>query len=198
MKRTGIYYLVGIVLAVLFTSCLEGNDYSELSKEEEQLTSKEEEQLTLNKYLNNIISNKHDVDTTALGVYYVTTRGGTGAFPKNGDTLTVGYAGYFLDGTLFDLSVWHNPINYPIIYINGYPYPDPNSPTRKDSTFTFVLGTPPSIKGWDDGMKVINKNATVQLIVPSDLAYGSAGAGVIPPYKTLVFVVKMKSIKPSI
>ena len=168
MKRIGIYFLIGTVLTVLFTSCLEGNDYSEPTREEEQLT--------LNKYLNNIISNKHDVDTTALGVYYVTLKEGTGAFPKTGDTLTVGYAGYFSDGYLFDASSWHN---------------------QKDSTFTFVLGNPPLIKGWDDGMKVINKNATVQLIVPSDLAYGSTGAGVIPPYKTLVFVVIMKSIKPS-
>jgi FKBP-type peptidyl-prolyl cis-trans isomerase len=46
-------------------------------------------------------------------------------------------------------------------------------------------------------MKVINKNATVQLIIPSDLAYGSAGGGVVPPFQTLVFVVIMKDIKPS-
>lgn len=168
MKKIGIYFLIGTVLTVLFTSCLEGNDYSQPTREEEQLN--------LNKYLNNIITNKHNVDTTALGVYYVRLKEGTGAFPKTGDTLTVGYAGYFPDGYLFDASLWHN---------------------QKDSTFTFVLGTPPLIKGWDDGMKVINKNATVQLIVPSDLAYGSAGAGVVPPYQTLVFVVIMKSIKPS-
>jgi FKBP-type peptidyl-prolyl cis-trans isomerase len=53
------------------------------------------------------------------------------------------------------------------------------------------------IKGWDEGMKVINKNARVQLIMSSDFGYGSSGAGVIPPYQTLVFVIIMKDIKPS-
>ena len=168
MRKIGIYFLVGIVLTGLFTSCLKGDDTNEPSAEEEQLN--------LKKYLENIITNKHDVDTTALGVYYVTLKEGTGAFPKTGDTLTVGYAGYFPDGYMFDASSWHN---------------------QKDSTFNFVLGNPPLIKGWDDGMKVINKNATVQLIIPSDFAYGSTGGGVIPPYQTLVFVVIMKDIKPS-
>lgn len=101
---------------------------------------------------------------------------GTGAFPKNGDTLTVGYAGYLINGYPFDASAWHN---------------------QTDSTFTFVLGNPAMIKGWDEGMKVINKNAKVQLVIPSDFGYGSTGAGVIPPFNTLVFVIKMKEIKPS-
>jgi len=53
------------------------------------------------------------------------------------------------------------------------------------------------IKGWDDGMKVINKDAKVQLIIPSEFAYGSEGSGTIPPYSTLIFVVKMMEINPS-
>ena len=77
---------------------------------------------------------------------------------------------------MFDTSMWHD------------------SP---DSTFTFVLGGQPMIQGWDDGMRVINKDARVQLIIPSDLAYGSTGAGIIPPYQTLVFIVIMKDLKTS-
>jgi FKBP-type peptidyl-prolyl cis-trans isomerase FkpA len=70
--------------------------------------------------------------------------------------------------------------------------------SSKDSTFTFILDNPPSIQGWDDGMKVMKKNAKTQLIIPSSLAYGSEGAGIIPAYQTLVFVVVMKNIKPEI
>ena len=169
MKRFGIRFLQGILLVVIFTSCLERSDSEEATREEEQLT--------LKKYIDNIISKGNDVDTTDLGIYYVTMDEGTGAFPKTGDTLTVGYAGYFPNGYLFDASMWHN---------------------QEDSTYTFVLGNPPMIEGWDDGMKVINKNARVQLIIPSDFAYGSSGGGVIPPYQTLVFVIIMKDIKPSI
>jgi FKBP-type peptidyl-prolyl cis-trans isomerase len=43
----------------------------------------------------------------------------------------------------------------------------------------------------------MNKNSKMQFVIPSDLAYGSAGQGVIPPYTTLVFVIKMVDIKPS-
>ncbi len=168
MKRTVFNFLLVIFFIGIFSSCLKMDDTEEQTWESEQYD--------LKKYLGNLISAGNNVDTTSLGVYYLTMENGTGAFPKNGDTLTVGYAGYFINNYLFDASAWHNQV---------------------DSTFTFVLGNPPLIKGWDDGMKVINKNAKVQLVLPSDLAYGSLGGGIIPPYQTLVFVIKMKEIKPS-
>jgi len=168
MKRNWIF-LLGIILTLSGTSCLKIND--------EEKPSWEEEQINLENYIDKLIAEGNDVDTTEMGVYYITFDEGTGSFPKTGDTLTVGYAGYFSNGYLFDASAWHN---------------------STDSTFTFVLGDPPMIKGWDDGMKVINKNARVQMIMSSDLAYGSAGGGIIPPYQTLVFVIVMKDIKPSI
>jgi FKBP-type peptidyl-prolyl cis-trans isomerase len=167
MKKFATFFLPGLLVAVLGTSCLNIN--------EEEETTREEEQLNLKNYIDNLITKGNDIDTTDLGVYYVTIEEGTGDYPKTGDTLTVGYAGYFSDGYLFDSSFWHN---------------------STDSTYTFVLGNPPLIKGWDDGMKVINKNGKAQLIIPSDFAYGSAGSGVIPPFQTLVFVVSMKDIKP--
>jgi len=168
MKQFIKYLVIGVVLIGTSYSCLKIDDTS--------VPSRGEEQINLKKYLNDIISRGNDVDTTELGVYYVAINEGTGAYPKTGDTLTVGYAGYFIDGSLFDASYWHN---------------------QTDSTYTFVLGNPPLIKGWDDGMKVINKNARVQLIIPSDFAYGSAGSGFILPYQTLIFVIVMKDIKPS-
>lgn len=168
MKRLITHFIIGSVLIGTFYSCLEINDTTEPTRGEEQIK--------LNKYLSDIISRGNDVDTTELGVYYVTMEPGTGAYPKTGDTLTIGYAGYFIDGSLFDASYWHN---------------------QTDSTYTFVLGNPPLIQGWDDGMKFINKNARVQLIIPSDFAYGSAGSGFIQPYQTLIFVIVMKDIKPS-
>jgi FKBP-type peptidyl-prolyl cis-trans isomerase len=168
MKRFITYFIIGAVLIGTSYSCLKIDDTSEPSRGEEQIN--------LKKYLDNIISKGNDLDTTDLGVYYVTMDSGTGDYPKTGDTLTIGYAGYFINGSLFDASYWHN---------------------QTDSTYTFVLGNPPMIQGWDDGMKVINKNARVQLIIPSDFAYGSVGSGFIQPYQTLIFVIIMKDIKPS-
>ena len=172
MKRTKFNFFGGLIIAgiffiPIFSSCLKLDDTD--------IPTRESEMVELNKYINSLLTAGKDVDTTNTGIYYITMEEGTGAFPKNGDTLTVGYAGYLLSGFLFDASAWHN---------------------QTDSTFTFVLGDPPMIKGWDNGMKVIKKNAKVQLIIPSDFAYGSMGAGIIPPYNTLVFVIKMKDIKP--
>lgn len=169
MKKSGNTILVIFMIAFFATSCLNIN-------EADQRTA-EDEQGELAQYLQQIASKGNNIDTTAQGVYYVKITQGTGAFAQPGDTLTVGYAGYFINGYMFDASYWHNNNN-------------------TDSTLTFVLGNPPMIKGWDDGMKVLNKNAKAQFIVPSSLAYGSTGSGIIQPYQPLVFVVVMKDIKP--
>ena len=167
MKKFAAIFLLGVFLTAMGTSCLKINETAEPTKEEEQVN--------LKSYIDNLIVKGNDVDTTALGIYYITIKEGTGDYPKTGDTLTVGYAAYFSDGYLFDSSIWHN---------------------TTDSTYTFVLGNPPMIQGWDDGMKVINKNGKAQLIVPSDFVYGSVGSGIVKPFQTLVFVVSMKDIKP--
>ena len=167
MRKFALIFILGILLAVTGTSCLKINETAEPTREEELVN--------LDSYIENLISKGNDVDTTEMGVYYITIDEGTGEYPNTGDTLTVGYAAYFSDGYLFDSSIWHN---------------------TTDSTYTFVLGNPPMIQGWDDGMKIINKNAKVQLIVPSDFAYGSSGSGIVKPFQTLVFVVSMKEIKP--
>jgi len=168
--RIKVFVFAAVFLfAFVLVSCLNSNITEEPTAEKEMNL--------LNGYIANLASKGNNVDTTLLGVYYVKTVQGTGVYPVNGDTCIVGYAGYYLDGTLFDASWWHN---------------------QKDSTVSFVMGDPTMIKGWNDGLGVLNKNARAQIIIPSKLAYGSAGIGVIPPYQTLIFVVNMKEIKPSL
>ena len=165
-NRKEDWYILMLGIGILVNACLGINEPDIKPSETEEL-------IILRDYLDAIVQGGHDLDTTDLGVYYVTLEEGEGAFPQTGDTLEVGFAGYFVDGTLFDASDFY----------------------EEGGTFEFVLGNPPMIKGWDNGMTVINKNAEVQLIIPSKLAFGGEGAGNIPPYKTLVFVVKMKEIK---
>ena len=165
--KTLVNYISAIVLAISAVSCLDLNDVPEPTAAEEQSKLKE--------YLDNLEKKGNNIDTTAAGVYYVKITEGTGEKAKQGDTLTVGYAGYYLNGYVFDASYWHNQV---------------------DSTFTFVLGDPPLIKGWEDSMKLMNKNSKYQFVIPSSLAYGSEGSGMIPAYQSLVFVVIMKDLKP--
>jgi len=100
---------------------------------------------------------------------------GTGATASPGNRLTVAYTGW-----LFDAS-------------------QPNNKGRQfDSNpgFPFTLGTGSVIKGWDQGVPGMRVGGQRRLIIPPDLAYGSAGAGggLIPPNATLVFDITLISI----
>lgn len=168
MNKKVFKILIGIFIAAIFSSCLKiGN--------EPEIPTQQEETAELQAYLSNLIDAGHDIDTTELGVYYIVLEEGEGNYSQVGDSLEVGYAAFFTDGTMFDAS-------------DKY---------VENGTYSFVLGNPDLIAGWNDGMKVINKDAKVQLIIPSQLAYGNTGQGNIPPYKTLVFVIKMLEIIPS-
>ncbi|PYQ53370.1 MAG: peptidylprolyl isomerase [Acidobacteria bacterium] len=95
---------------------------------------------------------------------------GTGATAVAGDTVSVNYVGTFLDGRKFDASADH-----------GGP-------------FTFRVGAGQVIKGWDQGIPGMRVGGKRRLTVPSDLAYGPAGSGPIPPNTPLRFEVELVSI----
>jgi FKBP-type peptidyl-prolyl cis-trans isomerase FkpA len=52
------------------------------------------------------------------------------------------------------------------------------------------------IAGWDQGMVGMKVGGKRTLIIPSSLAYGSAGAGsLIPPNSALVFDVELLAVQ---
>lgn len=166
--NTLINTALAVLIAVLVSSCLNTDD-------DEKIYSAAEERALRGAYIDDLIEKNHDIDTTANGVYYVVIEEGEGEYASEGDSLIVGYAGYFIDGVLFDSSELHFP----------------------DGKMSFVLGEDRMIAGWEEGMKIMNEGAKMQFIIPSELAYGSNGSGKIPPYQTLVFVVKLFEIHPS-
>ncbi|KAG6375486.1 hypothetical protein JVT61DRAFT_3045 [Boletus reticuloceps] len=91
-----------------------------------------------------------------------------------GDTISVHYTGtLFKDGTKFDSSV------------------------DRGQPFSFKLGVSQVIRGWDEGLLGACVGEKRTLTIPSDLAYGSRGAGgVIPPNSALVFTTELLGIKP--
>jgi FKBP-type peptidyl-prolyl cis-trans isomerase len=83
---------------------------------------------------------------------------GSGAEVKGGETVDVHYTGVFLDGQKFDSSL------------------------DRGQPFSFTVGGGQVIKGWDQGLIGMKVGGKRQLVIPSDLAYGAAGApGAIPP-----------------
>ena len=109
---------------------------------------------------------------TGSGLLYSILNEGSGKKPQKGSIVSVHYSGYLLDGTKFDSS-----------YDRGQP-------------ITFPIGEGRVIKGWDEGIALLNVGAKAKFIIPSDLAYGERGAGgVIPPNATLIFEVELLEIK---
>lgn len=160
---------IAVLLTLVISSCLKTED--------EKVYTAAEEIASREAYLDSLIARGNDIDTTENGVYYVLIDEGEGDYAKAGDTLTVGYAGYYIDGVQFDSSYR----------------------SVSDTTMTFTLKHEEfrMIPGFEEAMTVLNKDARAQFIIPSELAYGSTGYGRIPPYQTLVFVIKMFEIKPS-
>ena len=62
----------------------------------------------------------------------------------------------------------------------------------KDEPIVFPLGMGRVIKGWDEGIALLKKGSSAKLVIPSELGYGSRGAGgVIPPNTSLIFEVEL-------
>ncbi|WP_420602455.1 peptidylprolyl isomerase [Flagellimonas sp.] len=111
-------------------------------------------------------------DTTKSGLRYKMIQEGNGAKAEKGKTVSVHYEGSLTNGQVFDSSYSRNqPID-------------------------FTLGVGQVIPGWDEGIGLLKVGDKARFVIPSDLAYGSAGAGgVIPPDATLIFDVELMNVK---
>lgn len=129
-----------------------------------------------------IKAKKLKVQKTKSGLYYVMTQKGTGENAKAGQSVTMNYTGMLTDGTKFDSNV--DPTF-------GHVQP-----------FTFNLGAGQVIRGWDEGVALLNKGAKATLIIPSSMAYGSRSMPGnqnnpkgIPANSVLIFDVEMVEAK---
>jgi FKBP-type peptidyl-prolyl cis-trans isomerase FkpA len=122
----------------------------------------------MQKYLK---ENKINVKPTASGLYYVEKVKGTGPRAVAGKKVRVSYTGKLLNGKVFDSSVDKNP-----------PY------------YEFTLGASQVIKGWDEGIAMMNKGGKALMVIPSKLAYSDRTMGDITPFSTLVFDVELVDV----
>ncbi|MEX0274555.1 MAG: peptidylprolyl isomerase [Flavobacteriaceae bacterium] len=109
---------------------------------------------------------------TPSGLRYQILQKGDGAKAEKGQRVSVHYKGSLLDGQVFDSSY------------------DRNEP------IAFQLGVGQVIPGWDEGIGLLQVGDKARFVIPSDLAYGSAGAGgVIPPNAPLVVDVELMGVE---
>ena len=104
---------------------------------------------------------------------------GEGREAEKGLTVTVHYTGWIYD-----------------VNVSGKKGNKFDSSKDRGEPFTFVLGVGQVIKGWDQGFAGMKIGGSRTIIIPSDMGYGSRGAGnVIPPNANLIFDVELLGIQ---
>ena len=113
---------------------------------------------------------KAGITVTDSGLQYEVIQSGEGLSPSRTDRVTVHYRGTLVDGREFDSS-----------YKRGKPA-------------TFPLNR--VITGWTEGLQLMKVGDKWRLFIPSNLGYGSRGAGsLIGPNETLIFEVELLKIQ---
>jgi len=111
-------------------------------------------------------------EETESGLRYQILQKGTGKQAEKGKTVSVHYKGQLADGTVFDSSY------------------------KRKQPLEFPVGVGQVIPGWDEGIQLLQVGDKARLVIPSDLGYGSRGAGgVIPPDAILIFDVELMGVK---
>jgi len=112
---------------------------------------------------------KKDVTELPSGLQYTVLKEGEGEIPTAEDQVKCHYHGTLIDGTIFDSSVQRGqPAVFPV---NGV------------------------IQGWVEALQLMSTGSKWRLFIPSELAYGSNGAGgAIGPNSALIFDVELLEI----
>ncbi|WP_343330052.1 FKBP-type peptidyl-prolyl cis-trans isomerase [Polaribacter staleyi] len=114
---------------------------------------------------------KEGVVTTDSGLQYIILKEGKGDKPAGPTAkVKVHYHGTTIDGKVFDSSV------------------DRGTPAE--------FGLNQVIKGWTEGVQLMNVGSKYKFFIPQELAYGAQEKGAdIKPFSTLIFEVELLEIK---
>jgi len=108
-----------------------------------------------------------DFQLQPSGLYYYPVQEGTGIMPVIHDTAWVRYTAKFLNGSIFDSNV----------------------ESTEDLDFPVNEGW--MIAGFDEAVTLMKVGEKAMFILPSKLAYGSAGMYIIPGYTPILFDVEL-------
>jgi FKBP-type peptidyl-prolyl cis-trans isomerase FkpA len=181
-KEVGIEYdpnmlIKGFIAALQGQSQLDKNEIQSITRAVETLVREKQVELKVlmgneNKakgieFLKNN-AKRAGIIVLESGLQYEVLKNGEGSKPIATDTVTVNYLGTLLDGTEFDSSFSRNkPATFPLNRV---------------------------IKGWTEGVQLMNVGAKYKFYVPADLAYGARSTGKITSHSTLIFEVELLEI----
>ena len=131
----------------------------------------EYEKVILKRYIS---EERIDIEPTADGVYYIKQQAGTGEIVTVGDTISIHYEGFFLNGKFFD------------------------STRQRDEPLQFVYGQQwQVIPGIDKAIGYMRKHEKGLVIIPSEMAFGADGSvyNIVPPFTSVVFEIELLDVK---
>lgn len=129
--------------------------------------------------LNTYIENNYPNETPKpSGLYFFPVQEGSGDSIKVGDRVQIFYSTWTVDSILIDETDG---------YTNGHRY-DP---------YEFVVGNGKAIQGLEEAMTYMRKGGKVNLVIPSELAYGQSGSLTVPGFTTLLMQVEVYKVFPA-
>jgi len=135
----------------------------------------EREARIIAEYLDSLVTNGYDVDTTEIGVYYSIIEEGDGEYVMPGDSIGIIYIGFFPESSyMFDASSVYN----------------------SEGILKYRYMNTEMIPGFENAISYLNEGSEGIFLIPSSQAYGAAGSqdGSIPPYSALAFDIKVVKI----
>ncbi|MCC3862385.1 FKBP-type peptidyl-prolyl cis-trans isomerase [Emcibacteraceae bacterium Y4] len=163
-------FFKGLVLsasAFVLMSCSEQSTETDAAAEAADTAENMELEMSATSSFLEENKSKPGIEVTESGLQYKVLLEGSGKRPMATDMVTVHYEGTLIDGTKFDSS-----------YDRGQPAEFPLNRV---------------IRGWTEGVQLMQEGAKYKFFIPSDLGYGPSGTpgGPIPPNADLIFTVEL-------
>lgn len=150
----------------------------EAEQQAEEAAALEKEQTAIAQYLKD---NNIKVKPEESGIYFISTKKGTGKTIAQGQSVKVNYVGKLLNGKLFDTNI-ESVAKENNVY----------NPQRPYEPMEVPAGVGQMIPGFDEALLKMKKGGKATVIIPFAQAYGSRDMGPdIPAYSTLVFDIEI-------
>ena len=125
-----------------------------------------------------LAKNNVQAQKKGAGTYVQVLAPGTGAQVTDGKYVSLNYKGQTFEGKVFDTNM--------------------DTSFNHTEPLSFVVGGSPMIKGFEEGIKGLNKGAKVRLFIPSSLAYGPQPPSPdIKPNENLIFDIVVLDVADS-
>ena len=132
-----------------------------------------------------IKDNNIKVKPQESGIYFISTKRGSGNLVKQGQKVKVNYAGYLLDGRYFDTNI-ESVAKEQGLY----------NPQRPYEPMEVSAGVGQMIPGFDEALLLMRKGGKATVIIPFAQAYGSRDMGPdLPAFSTLVFEMEITDVQ---